>query len=183
MEKILGILSSNNEDWFIMKIYSQLLIILVVGIHSLLCGSVVEVLRAIVVTRLWDSGEAIGIIPRFFLIDISADGLWPQYYTYIELFSILYLIYLSIYIKVKFKSKLNFYIQAGVFYCLANTLGVFFCFIFLLQLHNMSKFDAMPQYTVTPIASIVHYCFWLFLLIFFFLCTLKVLNKIFNKNN
>ena len=116
-----------------MKIYSQLLIILVVGIHSLLCGSVVEVLRAIVVTRLWDSGEAIGIIPRFFLIDISADGLWPQYYTYIELFSILYLIYLSIYIKVKFKSKLNFYIQAGVFYCLANTLGVFFCFIFLLM--------------------------------------------------
>lgn len=134
-------------------------IVLLVGIHAFLCGCVVEILRAMVAERLLNSPEPLGVVPEFFLRTLSAPGRFPLYPSCLEIFGIVFVIYLLCSTLTPVKNPWSFYLRSGLFHGIFTTLCVGFAAVFLLTLHHSGKRELLPEYTVSLFGSIIHFLF------------------------
>ena len=153
-------------------------IVLLVGIHAFLCGCVAEILRATAAERLEHSPEPIGIVPEFFLRTLSAPGRFPLHPTCLELFGVVFIVYLFCCTLTAERNSRDFYLRSGLFYCILTTLCVGFVAVFLLTLHLSAKRELLPEYTVSPLGSVIHFLFVLTLAVYLILLIRKWFRKI-----
>ena len=153
-------------------------IVLLVGIHAFLCGCVAEILRAMAAERLGNSPEPLGTVPEFFLRTLSAPGRFPLHPTSLELFGIVFIVYLSCCTLAAERNSREFYLKSGLFHCILTTLCIGFVAVFLLALHLSAKRELLPEYTVSPLGSFIHFLFVLTLAVYLILLIRKWFRKI-----